>query len=443
MDRIIATRLRPLQPNPTVRPPPRRGPKTVHDLSTLRHGGKVALKLPRNDGPYASTDRKAPPKLPTATNPNGKVLDDAFFDDALALDPGAVLLHPDPLTKPSVEPSQMVEETSARREAKRWCFTLNNPAPTDTFSDTDAIDPSIYEYLICAKEKAATGTPHLQGFICFKDKKRLSWIVKNIFVSSITRKGRGSWFICAGSVQENIDYCKKGEQSKEEWRKLKTKGPNYGLNADFVEFGTPPAQGRGEGRTNRDEVFREALSLGSTDAALTFLSQTASRDYCMQRHSLQRNLSEHFKPPPVYQPLYSLADFIHIPLQFSDKHATLVWGGSGFGKTAFVKAHFKNPLFLTHIDRLKDFKQHHHDCIIFDDMSFRHMPPETVIHLLECDNDSDIHIRYGTAHVPARVVKIFTHNTPNPFYNETINEDQQKAIDRRFKRFHVANKLYK
>lgn len=334
-------------------------------------------------------------------------------------------------------------ETDPRREAKRWCFTLNNPVQTDCHSEEHPIDPSLYEYLIVANETASTGTPHYQGFIIWNEKKRLSWIIKNVFVSPETGKGRASWFICGGNISQNITYCKKGEQPKEEWLRLKDKGPNYGLNAKFVEFGEPPKEGRGEGKKNRDNIFAEALALGTAAAALKHLSENAPRDYTIQRHSISRNLTEHFKPVVEYKPLYSLEEFCHVPLHFSDKHATLVWGGSGLGKTAFVKAHFKNPLFVTHIDNLKSFQAHTHDGIIFDDLSFRHMPPETVIHLLETDNEASIHVRYGTAHIPARVVKVFTHNTANPFYAETVNEDQQKAIERRFKAFHVCNKLFK
>lgn len=334
-------------------------------------------------------------------------------------------------------------ETDSRREARRWCFTLNNPCPEDCFSAEHPIEPTVFDYLIVAKETATTGTPHLQGFIVFKDKKRLSWIIKNIFVSPTTGKGRASWFLCGGNAQQNIIYCKKGEQPKEEWLRLKEKGPNYGLNADFVEFGEVPKDGRGGGKTNRDERYAEALALGTHDAALKFLAENAPRDYTLQRHLLSKNLTEHFKPIVEYKPLYKLEEFCHVPLHFSDKHATLVWGGSGLGKTAFVKAHFRNPLFVTHIDNLKSFKAHIHDAIIFDDLSFRHMPPETVIHLLETDNEASIHVRYGVAHIPARVVKVFTHNTANPFYSETVNEDQQAAIQRRFKAFHVCNKLFK
>lgn len=334
-------------------------------------------------------------------------------------------------------------ETDSRREARRWCFTLNNPCETDMYAPDQPIKSDIYDYLLVAKEKGKNGTPHLQGFIIFTEKRRLSWIIKNIFVSSVTGKGRASWFLCGGNILQNQIYCKKGDQPKEEWLKYKEKGPNYGLNADFVEFGEAPKEGRGPGKASRDTVFSEALALGTSSAALKYLSENAPRDYTLQRHTLTKNLAEHFKPEVHYKPLYALEEFCHVPLHFSDKHATLVWGGSGLGKTAFVKAHFKNPLFVTHIDNLKSFQSSTHDAIIFDDLSFRHMPPETVIHLLETDNEASIHVRYGVAHIPARVVKVFTHNTANPFYNETVNEDQQKAIERRFKAFHVCTKLFK
>lgn len=337
-------------------------------------------------------------------------------------------------------------ETDNRREAKRWCFTLNNPTHDDfppDYETTQEVVPSVYfDYLLVGNETSSTGTPHLQGFICFKEKHRLSWIIKNLFVSRTTGKGRASWRVCKGTVQENIDYCKKGDQTKEEWLKFKTKGPHYGLNAQIAEYGEAPKEGRGQGKVSRDAVFGAALATGNVDSAMLYLAENAARDYCLQRQNLQRNFAVHFTPKLEYKPLYPLESFNHIPLQFSNQHATLVWGETNCGKTAFVKAHFKNPLFCTHVDDLKEFKNSEHDAIIFDDMSFRHMPAETVIHLLETDNPASIHVRYGVVKIPPRVVKVFTHNTPNPFYAETVLEQHQKAIDRRFKRFHVMNKLF-
>lgn len=327
----------------------------------------------------------------------------------------------------SVGDSADPAETNNRREAKRWCFTLNNPTEDDfppSYEETQEVVPSEYfDYLLVGNEVCpTTGTPHLQGFICFKEKRRLSWIISNLFVSRKTGKGRASWRVCKGTVAQNITYCKK--------------------DGNFAEYGEPPKEGRGEGKASRDAVFGAALATGNVDSAMLYLAENAARDYCMQRQNLQRNFAVHFTPKVEYKPLYPLDSFNHIPLQFSNQHATLVWGETNCGKTAFVKAHFKNPLFCTHVDDLKEFKNAEHDAIIFDDMSFRHMPAETVIHLLETDNPASIHVRYGVVKIPPRVVKVFTHNTPNPFYAETVLEQHQKAIDRRFKRFHVGNKLY-
>jgi len=41
------------------------------------------------------------------------------------------------------------------------------------------------------------------------------------------------------TVVETRNYNKKGIQSHAEWIQFKTKGPNYGKDADFLSFGTP------------------------------------------------------------------------------------------------------------------------------------------------------------------------------------------------------------
>jgi len=83
--------------------------------------------------------------------------------------------------------------------AKYWCFTLNN------YSEND-LDRSIVPILIklkcdyiIGKEIGESGTPHLQGFVKFRNKVR----PKNLFISSI------HWEKCKGSEQDNINYCTK------------------------------------------------------------------------------------------------------------------------------------------------------------------------------------------------------------------------------------------
>lgn len=111
------------------------------------------------------------------------------------------------------------------------------------------------------------------------------------------------------------------------------------------------------------------------------------------------------------------------------------------GKTHYALAHFKNPLVVSHIDKLKQLSPDH-DGIVFDDMCFTHWPPSSIIHLVDTELERDINIRYGTVNIPAGTRKIFTYNSDNPFYKEDISDEQKIAIERRIHRVHVLNVLY-
>lgn len=57
---------------------------------------------------------------------------------------------------------------------KNWFFTLNNPVSNDipgSWPET--------EYVVWQLETGASGTPHLQGYAIFSQKKRRTWLVKN------------------------------------------------------------------------------------------------------------------------------------------------------------------------------------------------------------------------------------------------------------------------
>jgi len=105
--------------------------------------------------------------------------------------------------------------------------------------------------------------------------------------------------------------------------------------------------------------------------------------------------------------------------------ALQIKGASGIGKTTWAKVHAPKPsLMVNHIDALKQFRAGYHKSIIFDDMSFLHMPREAQIMLLDADNPRQIHVRYGIVQIPARVPKVFTSNVK-------IFEEDDLAIARR------------
>lgn len=82
--------------------------------------------------------------------------------------------------------------------AKDWCFTLNNPKP----HHEKKIRRLDYSYLVFQVEIGAEGTPHIQGFIQFQEKKRLSAIKKLV-------SKRVHWEKRRGTPQEASHYCKK------------------------------------------------------------------------------------------------------------------------------------------------------------------------------------------------------------------------------------------
>ncbi len=280
-----------------------------------------------------------------------------------------------------------------------WCFTINNPRPTDM------IDPELVAYMIVGHEIAPdTGTAHIQGYCRLKTKIRHATMVALLPRAHITAANGSDW--------QNHVYCPKDKE--------------------FTEWGKIPKEPK-----EKDTTYAEALDAPTVEEGITLVKSKRPRDYCLYGETIERNLKRHKKAP--FRSKYKLGDFNRGPLCL-DK-ATLICGETRTGKSHFAASHFNNPLFVRHIDKLSSLCSDH-DGIIFDDMSFKHWPPEAIIHLLDEEFDSDINIRYKTAFIPAHTRKIFTHNDENPFYKSDTSLEQQLAIERRLNRVVVYGKLY-
>lgn len=81
---------------------------------------------------------------------------------------------------------------------RNWCFTINNPS-NDEIETCDTIK---CDYIIFGFEIGESKTPHLQGYIEFKDAKTLRTLKKII-------SNRGHFEQRRGSAKEASDYCKK------------------------------------------------------------------------------------------------------------------------------------------------------------------------------------------------------------------------------------------
>ena len=86
------------------------------------------------------------------------------------------------------------------KSSRHYCFTLNNYNELEI----NEIKENIFgwSYCIFGKEIApTTGTPHLQGYMQFKNCKRFETLKKI--------NPRISWRICKGSDEDNVNYCSK------------------------------------------------------------------------------------------------------------------------------------------------------------------------------------------------------------------------------------------
>jgi len=83
--------------------------------------------------------------------------------------------------------------------SKKWCFTFNNYSE----EDIDSIVPifkGLCKVFIIGKEIGESGTPHLQGYVEFLDKKR---------PLSLKLSTKIHWEKCRGTREQNVEYCSK------------------------------------------------------------------------------------------------------------------------------------------------------------------------------------------------------------------------------------------
>lgn len=149
--------------------------------------------------------------------------------------------------------------------AKRWmndkvCFTVNNYTMEDQM---DFQGNNNLTYLVYGFEVGSSGTPHMQGYLECNKRHDGAWYHNNVCANGIYSPREGT-------LEQAVNYCKKGEQSHEEWTEWKKKGggwngPNYGKNANFIEQGTPSKKERvGQGKRTDFDKVKDKMKTGAT-----------------------------------------------------------------------------------------------------------------------------------------------------------------------------------
>lgn len=309
----------------------------------------------------------------------------------------------DPEEEAQLYPKDLDEITINKRSfVCKWAYT-------DFQLDRVRFHDNEVKYLIEGNEVCpSTKRKHIQGFV---------WLTKGTRWTALkARFPNNMRFVPArGSPWQNFVYCSK--------------------EGDFKEVGDRPKEQKQ--KTDVNAAFKEAFSAETVQAGLEIIKEKRARDYCLYGDTIERSLKKaHSKP---FVPKYKIGDF-NQPAQDLSK-PVLFCGPTNIGKTQFAISHFQRPLVCSHIDNLKQLSPDN-DGIIFDDMNFNHWPANNVIHLLDSDIDRSLHVRWGTVTIPANTKKIFTYNSDNPFYLDTVKQETKDAIERRLNRINFYSSLY-
>lgn len=158
---------------------------------------------------------------------------------------------------------------------KYWSFTLNNYTPADLDRLTNPLEG--VDYIVFGREVGESGTPHLQGTVCFSTRKRLQQVIAIIGQchAQPTRQ-----------LLESIEYCKK--------------------DGDFTEWGTPPqvSQSSQSKSVSDLEAFKQSIKEGVFDEKvlreLHSSAWAAAEKFC--RQYIDDNKPKHTVEPHPLRP---------------------------------------------------------------------------------------------------------------------------------------------
>lgn len=156
---------------------------------------------------------------------------------------------------------------------------------------------------------------------------------------------------------------------------------------------------------------RDAATNDGLSAAIAILEEDpkASRDLCINGDRILKNLAS--LQSKKLKITYDLSTFGWTEPWDGKTHTLLIYGGTNLGKTSLAKALLPDALLTRHLDKLREYDPVRYTGIILDDMSFSHLHREAQIALVDRHEDTQIHVRYSVAEIPAGTPVIITTNS--------------------------------
>lgn len=265
--------------------------------------------------------------------------------------------------------------------SRNWCFTINNYSP----EDIEAVEGLKARYTIYGKEIGESGTPHLQGYICFSNGKTLKSIKKKLPRAHLEMR--------RGTHEQARDYCKK--------------------DGDFIELGEEPMSNAEKGEAGK-RVYEEAFELAKKGLIEEIPEPLRTRFY----GTYKRIKNEYQQKPPSVSVLNN----------------EWYWGDSGAGKSRKAReenpdAYLKNPnkWWDGYIDQ---------EVVIIDEWSPSHEVLSSHLKQWADHHPFCAEVKGGSICIRPKKIIITSNYSPDDCF--TRSEDLE-PIKRRFKITHFSN----
>lgn len=187
----------------------------------------------------------------------------------------------------------------------------------------------------------------------------------------------------------------------------------------------------------KTSVYERALLCEGVAPALELIKSEKPRDFLLYGDRLRKNMEDHMQSKRRRPEPPSLSSW-QISLVPDWRKALIFHGVPGIGKTRLAMTMGRNPLMIRHIDALRKMDSMT-DLLVFDDMNFSQWPRSSIIHLLDMEDDSPVHMRYTNVTIPAGMRRIFTTNEKDVMFGTHLDDP---AVLRRVEIYIFQNKLF-
>lgn len=266
---------------------------------------------------------------------------------------------------------------------KNWAFTaFCDETEAEVWLNT-LWEKGVCQYLVGQLEEApSTGGTHIQGFVSFTQKRRLTWIKKNV-------DSEAHFEPAQGSAEQNRKYC-----TKEDSRKA---GP--------WEFGELVQQGRTKGLDKAIELIKARATDTQVAESLPAVYVRHYRGLQELRRALKITAEQRTWLPELW----------------------VIFGPSGSGKSRWAREAFPDAFWKSAGTPWWD-GYWGQETVVLDDFTGRFMPLTDFQHLLD-GNPMQVEIKGGSVPMLARRIIITSNWRPDEWYSDKV--DPARSVLRR------------